>query len=257
MGTRRFRAIGTSEGQDPVHRDPDCAFAQLRFGEGLLWSEPPVDVCNETRRTGTSTRLPPRPPLDRRAPRGARDPLAFAPRSPGRVSPAERAVRDAPRAARSKRCAPTGHPRFRADSPRCSHGPTVLKRRARSRFMGILRAPLLRGQPSTPSSPTRCRGGLERLRRASRGPSRQVSLAERGRVRHHESVEISVPAPPREGRRIPEDQGAFHRSSPRGVEGRPSAVRVGLCVTPPALDGLGHCESPDQRLFCCGPSASP
>jgi len=116
-GTRRFRAIGTSESQDPVHRDPHRAFARLRLGEGLLWSEPLVDVCNETLHTGTSTRPPPRPPIRSRAPRGARDPQAFAPRSPDRVSPVERAVRDAPHAARTERCAPNAPPALSRERP--------------------------------------------------------------------------------------------------------------------------------------------
>jgi hypothetical protein len=36
------------------------------LGEGLLWTEPPVDFCNETRRTSTSTRSPSAPASDRR-----------------------------------------------------------------------------------------------------------------------------------------------------------------------------------------------
>jgi len=153
-----------------------------------------------------------------RAPYEARDPLAFARRSPNRVSPVERAVRDAPWAARSKRFAPSARPRFRESGPRCSHGSAVLKRRARS-LLGVLRAPLLRRQPSIPSSPTRCHGGLESLRRASRGPSRQVSLAERGRVRQHGLAEVFV-------RRRPAKVGVFPKTRVLSTDRRRAGGRV-------------------------------
>lgn len=91
-----------------------------------------------------------------------------------------RAVGNAPWKHDRSGFAPTARPVFRRFGPRYSHGPTVLKRRARS-LLGVLRAPLLRRQPSIPLSPTCCHGHLECVRRASRGPSRQVSLAERGR----------------------------------------------------------------------------
>jgi hypothetical protein len=202
------------------------------LGEGLLWAEPPIDFCNETTTYGHHPRGRSAPASKPRASRETNDPLAFAHASvrlpvshlamgPARPCRGQRAVKVRPRAD----SLPTASPRFPWNPPRYSHGPTVLKRRARS-LLGVLRAPLLRRQPSIPSSPARCHGSLESSRRASRGPSRQVSLAERGRVRHHVLAEVFVPTPSREGRRFPEDQGAFHRSSPRLREGCPS-VRAG------------------------------
>jgi hypothetical protein len=68
----------------------------MRLEEGLLWAEPPVDICNETTAYGhfreIASASAPKPPSSREAD----DPLAFARRSPTRVSPNERAVRDAP-----------------------------------------------------------------------------------------------------------------------------------------------------------------
>lgn len=216
--------------------------------------------ATRTRRTSTSTRSPPRPPQ-------AEDPLRSR-RSPGvcaTCSPHPKmkrcAVRNAPPIARPETDSPPTAPprcsfRFCVGKPRCMRGPAVLKRRARS-LLGFLRACLLRRQPSIPLSPTRCHGGLESLRRASRGPSRPVSQVERSRVWQHELAKAFVPAPTREGRRFPGDQGAFYRSSPRGWEGRPSSVRVGLSVTPPALGWVRALRSGDQRLCYCDPSASP
>lgn len=47
-GRTRQRTIDTSEGQTPVHRISPGPFDPLRWREGLLWVEPPVDFCNET-----------------------------------------------------------------------------------------------------------------------------------------------------------------------------------------------------------------
>lgn len=115
------------------------------------------------------------------------DPVSRSPDFPFQVPPRPqvsleimRAVGNAPWKYGRSGFATTARPVFRRFGPRYSHGPTVLKRRARS-LLGVLRAPLLRRQPSIPLSPTCCHGHLECVRRASRGPSRQVSLAERGR----------------------------------------------------------------------------
>lgn len=228
------------------------------MGAGLLWAEPPVDFCNETKRTSTSTRPHPRPPKTRAPLRSRVSPgvcatcHAHCPKTA-----CVRDVRDVATAARPKTDSPPdAPPRLRALRPRCSSGPTTLKRRARS-LLGFLRACLLRRGPSIPLSPTRCHGGLELLRRASRGPSRPISRVERGRVRQYGLAETLVPTPTREGRRFPEGQGAFHRQSPPGCEGRPSAVRFGLSATPPALARVRALRSGDQRLCYREPSASP
>jgi len=252
----------SSEGQAPVHLYPRpfsrCdPGEELRWGAGLLWTEPPIDFCNETRRTSTSTRLPPRPPP-------IRDPLRSR-RSPGVCATCPPPSEDEDGAPCATRHPCTTRDGFASDRPprafaqrrpRCMSGPATLKRRARS-LLGFLRACLLRRQPSIPLSPTRCHGGLEVHRRASRGPSRPVSRVERSRVRHHVLAKALVPAPSREGWRFPEDQGAFRRQSPPGLEGRPSPLRVGLSVTTPALGWVRALRSGDQRLCYREPSASP
>jgi hypothetical protein len=175
----------------PFTASPNHPFECLRLGEGLLWAEPPIDFCNETTTYGHHPRGRSAPASKPRASRETNDPLAFAHASvrlpvshlamgPARPCRGQRAVKVRPRAD----SLPTASPRFPWNPPRYSHGPTVLKRRARS-LLGVLRAPLLRRQPSIPSSPACCHGSLESFRRASRGPSRPVSRVERGRVRHH------------------------------------------------------------------------
>lgn len=189
--------------------------------------------------------------LRSRTPCGAFDPQAFAPRAMPSIQGCRGMRRRARRAtyARPKTDSPPIAPsranlRVRVGRPGCIRGPAPLKRRARS-LLGFLRACLLRREPSIPLSPTRCHGGLELLRRASRDPSRPVSRVERGRVWHHGPAKTFLPTPTREGRRFPEGQGAFHRESPRGWEGRPSSVRVGLSVTPPALSRVRALRSGD------------
>jgi len=184
----------TSVGQAPVHRVPHPPFEGLRMGKGLLWAKAAYRrLQRDKQRTGTSTRSPPRPPRDPVPLARARIPrrLPIAGTLSGLLvkSPWPSPRVCAPWATRRGSTTEAGllsaaSPVFRRSPPRYSHGPTVLKRRARS-LLGFLRAPLLRRQPSIPLSPACCHGHLECVRRASRGPSRQVSLAERGPGRPH------------------------------------------------------------------------
>jgi len=213
--------------------------------------------ATRTRRTSTSTRSLPRAPWTCVPLRSRRSPGVCAPcPPPSEDEDSATCATRHPCTTRDGFASDRPHRAFARRRPRYMSGPAVLKRRARS-LLGFLRACLLRRQPSIPLSPTRCHGGLELLRRASRGPSRPISRVERDRVRQHELAKVFVPAPSREGWRFPGDQGAFRRSSPPGLEGRPSPLRVGLSVTPPALGWVRALRSGDQRLCYCGPSASP
>jgi hypothetical protein len=156
-----------------------------------------------------------------------------------------RAVGNAPWKHDRSGFAPATQAVFRRPGPRYSHGPTVLKRRARS-LLGVLRAPLLRRQPSIPLSPACCHGHLECVRRASRGPSRQVSLAERGRGWPHKLAEAFILPPSREGGRFARRPGCFLPIVPSACGGRP------LCVLARSLRHAapeGHCER-ETSAFC-------
>jgi len=186
--------FGTSVGQAPVHRVPRPSFERLRIGGRASLGQGRLSTsATET----YSVRAHPRDRLRARLEtsfllRGVRSPCVCRherlPEFPQACAPwaarhhcttgAGLLWPPKPSYGRAARCRAVET--FRRPRPRCSHGPTVLKRRARS-LLGILRAPLLRSQSSIPLSPTCCHGHLECVRRAARGPSRQVSLAERGR----------------------------------------------------------------------------
>lgn len=210
-------------------------------------------------RTGTSASHAPRPPLDRAPLADRAIPWCLrhvrSPESPRTIAPC---------ATRRPCHARSGSLRGLPEFPRAGRG-GLTDRLPPSEGPAAFWAYC--GRPSFeaaehPSSPAPCHGGLENLRRASRGPSRQVSLAERGRVRLHGPVKSLVRAPSREGRRAPKSPGAFHRSSPRPRRVAPSffgmaSARFDLSVTPPALDGVGHCEREICAFFAAFPCASP
>ena len=71
------------------------------MGEGLLWAEPPIDICNETTTYEHHPRGRSAPASEPRAPREANDPLAFAQASVRLpVSALRRACETVPGAAR-------------------------------------------------------------------------------------------------------------------------------------------------------------